>query len=473
MIIKKVPGNSDLLINLQCEFFNNYCEKIQLGKNKLSIVEIDIFGNKKKLTSLYVSLLAWYEVEQLCKLNKSIDKIDFSLAHPNLKVRCGFVMYFKEPIYYKEGFRYIPSFPRYAIDIKTNIIDTLIGKIVIDRRMQNDYEHVYIYSPDKNANRDTRIHRLLALAWLPNNDFVNKPVVNHIDGNRKNNELQNLEWCSNEHNTNHAFDMGLNNCSLKMKTRDRLTGEVVIYRSAAEMARVLGILTASPGSLINRLPGYLYNKRYEIKTLEDKTPWYYETLTNDDFSSKSIFTITVLNKITGETNTFSSLKVFRDKFMLRGNESTRWSIDSLMGLFKEKYKDLEAKYVRNSVFGPYVVINLKGDEKSIFSSIADSAKHIGRSRTELQYDLSRNFRFIYSDQWIVTSVNKEFILEDYVKKFERYSKVLMTTIKTGEVFIADSIKHAAKRCGFQHRTIKTGLLTGKPIKGIVFRPLVQ
>ncbi len=52
-----------------------------------------------------------------------------------------------------------------------------------------------------------RIHRLLADTFIDNpNDY---PCINHKDGNKMNNELSNLEWCSYSQNNQHAFDNGL------------------------------------------------------------------------------------------------------------------------------------------------------------------------------------------------------------------------------------------------------------------------
>jgi len=59
----------------------------------------------------------------------------------------------------------------------------------------------------KLAGKDRRVHRLVAEAFLPN--FLDKPQVNHIDGNKQNNALSNLEMATASENATHAFKMGL------------------------------------------------------------------------------------------------------------------------------------------------------------------------------------------------------------------------------------------------------------------------
>lgn len=55
--------------------------------------------------------------------------------------------------------------------------------------------------------KNLKIHRLVALNFIDNP--LSKPFVNHIDGDKLNNDIRNLEWCTPLENTTHAIENGL------------------------------------------------------------------------------------------------------------------------------------------------------------------------------------------------------------------------------------------------------------------------
>lgn len=74
------------------------------------------------------------------------------------------------------------------------------------------------------------VHRLVAQAFLPNPSALT--LVNHIDGNKGNNRLDNLEWITPQGNSQHAMHTGLNGAA-KLKPSDVLA----IRRRATELFR--------------------------------------------------------------------------------------------------------------------------------------------------------------------------------------------------------------------------------------------
>lgn len=81
------------------------------------------------------------------------------------------------------------------------------GKILKPTEHNGKQPYFYVSLSNGGKIRKYLVHRLVAEAFIPNP--LCKEQVNHIDGNPQNNSVENLEWCTNSENTQHAYDIGL------------------------------------------------------------------------------------------------------------------------------------------------------------------------------------------------------------------------------------------------------------------------
>lgn len=80
-------------------------------------------------------------------------------------------------------------------------------KKIISLHKHKTKGYIYVSISRDGKNYNLRVHRLVAKAFIPNPN--NKPQVNHIDGNKENNNINNLEWVTNQENQIHAWRKGL------------------------------------------------------------------------------------------------------------------------------------------------------------------------------------------------------------------------------------------------------------------------
>lgn len=127
-----------------------------------------------------------------------------------------------EDLYEVDEFGNVYALPRE----KRTPTTTFISKERKLKPYNNGYGYMLV-DMRKDGKRYMRVvHRLVAEAFIPNPN--NLPQVNHIDGNKNNNCVTNLEWCTCSENQQHGFDTGLKPQSSKHPF-SKLTEEDIRY----------------------------------------------------------------------------------------------------------------------------------------------------------------------------------------------------------------------------------------------------
>lgn len=190
-------------------------------------------------------------------------------------------------------------------EYKPDYFGSTLGRI---KSLKWGKEKILKMTPDKDGylqvtlfiegkQKTFKVHRIVAELFIENPE--GKPAVNHIDGDKQNNFVENLEWVTRSENMRHAYDMGL---KIALRGEDRsdskLTNEQVIYirnnpdgLTGKELAAKFGVTDTvigaiqlgkcrkSAGGKIRELKSRLSEKqREEIRTLRRTEGYSYAKL---------------------------------------------------------------------------------------------------------------------------------------------------------------------------------------------------
>jgi hypothetical protein len=162
------------------------------------------------------------------------------------------------------GFYHIPSFNSLLISKDGVVLDLRTGEKHVPKVVASGYLMA----------KSLHVHRLLALAFLkvPEDYSAEMLDVNHIDGNKENCSLDNLEWATRQRNHQHAYDTGLRSDNTPVLVMDVRDGSIVRYNTLWECARAFNLNGAHIHNYVapkNR--GKIYQKHFVF--VYEGEPW--------------------------------------------------------------------------------------------------------------------------------------------------------------------------------------------------------
>ena len=155
----------------------------------------------------------------------------------------------------KELWKVVDDFPNYEISNLGRVYSRKSNKMLAIQVRKDGYNVVSLWKNNKGFNQ--YIHRLVLTHFL---DGETKETVNHKDGNKSNNNLNNLEWMTYKENNIHAVETGLNTTEHKRNCKGSIKVEqwsddgklLEIFPSMRQAERETGIDATSIGHGIRK-----------------------------------------------------------------------------------------------------------------------------------------------------------------------------------------------------------------------------
>ena len=139
----------------------------------------------------------------------------------------------------------------YEVSTKGRVKNLKTGRILGDRYDSNGYKIVDL------KRKNYYIHRLTALAFIPNPD--NLPEVDHVDEDKRNNDVSNLRWVTASENVRHST----HKYSCQVKQIDKDGNLIKTWDSLKQIERELGYKSGSISNICKGMRRYVYGFRWE------------------------------------------------------------------------------------------------------------------------------------------------------------------------------------------------------------------
>jgi|JFJP01.1.fsa_nt_gi hypothetical protein len=176
------------------------------------------------------------------------------------------------------GFKIIPGFSKYCINRYGVVYNRERNFYVSTRQANFRVENTYInfnIECDNGYRTVLGVHRAIGLAFIEYTPNVNQLTINHIDGNKFNNDLINLEWVTYSDNNIHAMNTKLRDVKLEIFIKDYHTGTVNRFNSLTDGANYLEMNSGTLHYFLKKQS--LIKFRYFVKIVDNDWPLYKKT----------------------------------------------------------------------------------------------------------------------------------------------------------------------------------------------------
>lgn len=306
----------------------------------------------------------------------------------------------------------IPGYSLYKINRNGKVFRSDTGQRVVGSTNPKGYHNHRLKGDDGHFKTIGR-HRLLAMTYIPSKEDISNLTVNHINGIKGDDRLENLEWLTYQQNQEHAGKNGLTSKCVPVAIIEHETGLETHYDSMIKCAIDLGVSKDTVAWRVSKGPNKVWpdGRRYK-KTLEN-LEWGENPLKANGRKRATL----VKDIRTGKTYIHDGLKEAARSLDINLGSAWMWANDPAQpvvpGFFLIHFKDVFVSWRRvedahaelQKTLGRRAVARQKDEDVDVFFSLTACAKRSNLKTNTLHFHLNKGekevniggYRFWYYD----------------------------------------------------------------------------
>lgn len=298
----------------------------------------------------------------------------------------------------------LPGYSNYEIS-ECGVVRNVSGNRKLSGWITSSGYLSFSVTDDLGVSRPIGLHRMLCMAFKPIDTDVTM-VVNHINGDKSDNDLDNLEWVTYKENSEHAGSLGLTEKCKPVLIKSTSTGAIKEYPSATACAKDLGL---TKDAVLYRLTSGLnrvYPEGYQYRWKLDFNEW--STEIDSEYGRKKSIMVKFLKD--SSVMEFKSMRTASRHLGVCEASISNWMKQTdqpvLPGLILMKLstdnsgwrtvKDPVGEFMEGSLYRRVSRVSSDGIIK-IYNKAVDCANDNGLKPTTLNFRLKSNGSKVYSD----------------------------------------------------------------------------